>query len=151
MSYITPKTNWDSDNVGDEDFNRIEENIRILHQGGGIADGDSLIEPVPDSNYELDIGTEYDTFLFNPPAYDPENPEAGGLVNVHSISVTGRSASNKIFFINIGSGIVTLSINETPSSGYAGIKYSSSSYSIAANESVVLVYSGNYWYVINNA
>ncbi|HJZ06345.1 MAG TPA: hypothetical protein VJ327_10945 [Patescibacteria group bacterium] len=151
MSYITPKTNWDSENVGDGDLIRIEENIRIQHQGGGIADGGSLTEPTPDSDYELDIGSEYDTFLFDPPVYDPENPEAGGLITIHAISTTGRSASNKIVLINIGSGIVVLSINEAPSSGYAAIKYSSSTYSIAANESAMLVYSGNYWYIVNNA
>jgi hypothetical protein len=151
MSYITPKTNWNSENVGDGDLIRIEENIRIQHQGGGIADGDSLTAINPDSNYELDIGTEYDTFLFNPSAYDPENPEAGGLVTIHAISTTGRRATNKIFLVNIGSGIVAISISETPSSGYAAIKYSSSSYSLGANESAMLVYSGNYWYIVNNA
>jgi len=151
MSHIAPKTNWNSENVGDDDLNRIEENVRVQHQGGGIADGDSLTEPLPDSDYELDIGTEYDTFLFDPPEFTglPGDPDAEGLITIHSISTTGRSASNKITLVNIGLGFVSLVANETPSSGYAGIRYSSASYSVAANRSVSLVYSGNYWYVID--
>ncbi|NLD98609.1 MAG: hypothetical protein GX640_01935 [Fibrobacter sp.] len=134
MSWQTPKTDWNASNAPvPPDMNRIEENIRVLGQGGRKA-ATTLTAAAA-----VDIGDTDDTFLVS------------GTTSIKYLSTTGRVAGNKIYLVATNN-INFLSNQSSPPSGYApiylfkiGVGPAVVDLNIGEGAVVMLVYAGGKW------
>ena len=142
-NWQTTKEDWTTEPVGgviDTDFNRIEQNIGVLHGGNGQT---SLSILTASAAFVLDIGTTEQSFVLNLDA----------SYNIQFITTTGRQPGNQINLIISGTASVQM-INgaSSPPAGsapvyIAGWPYSGlGDYTLHENQLLRLVYSGTAWH-----
>ena len=138
MSWITPKTTWGTDGVGNTDFERMEGNIAVLHAGNGQA---ALETVVAASSLTLPNETD-ETFIIS------ASPDPGQTIGY--ISTTNRQPGNRIQLIcsGISYDLGFAPGGASPPPGFAPIRTKTGlSYTAAQNDVVTLIYDGEYWYV----
>lgn len=150
MAWTTPKTDWGVDVVGSADFNRIEENTRLLGKGGG---GQNATIPNVNainsgSNYLYDIYTATearasDVFFWN---------ASNAVDHISHIRTTDRPIGNRITIINmcLPQNYLYIDVNTNIVADYAPIK-TSDGYPTprVAYASWTFLYTGEYWLLLD--
>jgi hypothetical protein len=145
MSWTTPRTTWGVDGVGNGDFNRIEENIAVLHKGNG-QEALTVITPPVASPYNLDFPNTTDqTYLFT----------HTGNKQVGFISTLNRQPGNVINMImnNASGNVVFLHDAGSADAGYAKLLIYVGVYPMEfdsvfldPNRMITFVFSGSAWF-----
>lgn len=145
MAWQTPKTNWGVDVVGSIDFNRIEGNILILHQGNGFNSLE-VVTPflLSGSNYAIDINQYDDVYILS--RGTSQTPQLVNLINSEN-----RLKGNKITFIlknpNLVGGDFGFNINGTAQGVYKPIK-APANFTLQDDTAITFVFDGDFWYPI---
>lgn len=140
MAWDTPKTDWGVDVVGSADFNRIEENIAVLHKGNG----QTSLQVIAGSE-SLNIGVTDETFVIT---------GSSPSVSIKYIYVGTRQPGNKIRLIlsdtpdlihnegSVPTGYAALFLTNTSS---ASNYHASVTTAPCDNQTIDFTYDGTWW------